>query len=44
MIGVPIARLFGIEIRVQLGWIIVLAPWVFGIDPVPAPTPIQAPH
>ena len=25
MIGVPIARLFGIEIRVQLGWIIVLA-------------------
>lgn len=25
MIGVPIARLLGIEIRVQLGWIIVLA-------------------
>lgn len=25
MIGVPIARLFGIEIRVQVGWIIVLA-------------------
>jgi Zn-dependent protease len=25
VIGVPIARLFGIEIRVQVGWIIVLA-------------------
>ena len=25
MIGIPIARVFGIEIRVQLGWVIVLA-------------------
>ena len=25
MIGIPIARIFGIEIRVQLGWAIVLA-------------------
>ena len=23
--GIPIARIFGIEIRVQLGWVIVLA-------------------
>ena len=23
--GVPIARVFGIEIRVQLGWVIILA-------------------
>jgi Zn-dependent protease/predicted transcriptional regulator len=25
MIGIPVARVFGIEIRVQLGWVIVLA-------------------
>ena len=23
--GIPIARIFGIEIRVQLGWVVVLA-------------------
>lgn len=24
------------------GWVVVLAPWVFGVDPVPAPVPASA--